>query len=201
MIVTMSGPAPDSAADRAHAAYEALRPVDPAARPVAVLLAGVPGSGKSTLAESLARRLRAPVFSMDWLLGALVPFGVLTPDNAPAIAEVQVTAAAARQLQLGLSVIIDATGHTREVRDRWRAVSESLGGRFVGVECVCSDDRLLRRRVEERSRGIPGWPGTVAWEHVLRMRDLWEPWTEPHLVVDSAVDPPEVAVRRVVEAI
>ncbi|MCS7479586.1 AAA family ATPase [Umezawaea endophytica] len=188
-------------ARRALADYEALRPVDPADRPTAVLVAGLPGCGKSTLAESLARRLRAPVFSMDWQLGALVPFGLLRPDNTTAVAEVQMTAAAAGQLRLGLSVVLDATGHRRETRDRWRALTENLGGVFVGVECVCTDDALLRRRVDDRARGIPGWPATVTWEHVGRMRRLWEPWTEPHLLVDSATDSPEIAVRRVLDAI
>ncbi|MFD9738571.1 AAA family ATPase [Umezawaea sp. NPDC059074] len=183
-------------ADRAHASYLALRPTDPHAHPTAVLVAGIPGCGKSTLAESLARHLRAPVFSMDWLLGALVPFRVLTQDNATPIADVQVTAATARQLQLGLSVVLDATGHTREARDRLRTLTEALGGRFVGVECVCTDDQVLRERVEGRARGIPGWHDTVEWEHVLRMRDLWEPWTEPHLVIDSATTSPEEALRQ-----
>jgi predicted kinase len=175
--------------------------VDPSARPTTVLVAGLPGCGKSTLAESLGRRLRAPVFSMDWQLGALVPFGLLRADNVTAVAEVQVSAAAARQLQLGLSVVVDATGHRRETRDRWRTLTENLGGAFVGVECVCTDDRLLRGRVEGRARGIPGWPATVTWDHVGRMRRLWEPWTEPHLLVDSATDSPEIAVRRVLDAI
>lgn len=188
-------------ADRAHAEYGSLRPADPSARPTTVLLTGIPGCGKSTLADALAQRLRAPVFSMDWQLGALVPFGLLRPDNTTAVAEVQLVAAAARQLQLGLSVVIDATGHTREARDRWRTLTESLGGTLVGVECVCTDDQVLRERVEGRSRGIPGWPGTVSWKHVLRMRGLWEPWTEPHLVIDSATDSPETALRRVLDAV
>ena len=188
-------------AARAHAGYAALRPARPADRPSAVLVAGLPGCGKSTLAEALARRLRAPVFSMDWHLGALVPFGLLRADNTSAVAEVQLTSAAARQLQLGLTVIIDATGHRRETRDRWRELTENLDGVFVGVECVCTDDRLLRHRVEGRARGIPGWPATVTWDHVSRMRGLWEPWTEPHLLVDSAVDSPEIAVRRVLDAL
>jgi predicted kinase len=184
------------AADRAHARYAALRPVDPTARPTLVLLAGIPGSGKSTLADPLARRLRAAVFSTDWQLGALTPFGLLRPDNTTAVADVQLVSAAARQLQLGLPVVVDATGHLRETRDRWRALTGNLGGDFVGVECVCTDDQLLRARVEGRSRAIPGWHSTVEWEHVLRMRGLWEPWTEPHLVVDSATDSPETVVRR-----
>jgi predicted kinase len=136
---------------------------------------------------------------MDWQLGALVPFGLLREDNTDPVADVQLVSAAARQLQLGLTVIIDATGHRRDTRDRWRTLVENMGGDFVGVECVCTDDLLLRARVEGRDRGIPGWHGTVEWEHVLRMRGLWEPWTEPHLVVDSATDSPETAVRRVLD--
>ncbi|CCH30972.1 hypothetical protein BN6_36770 [Saccharothrix espanaensis DSM 44229] len=160
-------------------------------------MAGIPGTGKSTLAEALAWPLRAPVFSMDWHLGALVPFGVLREDNAVPLAEVNLTAAAARQLRLGLDVIVDATGHRAQTRSRWRALATKLGGVFVGVECVCSDERVQRTRVEGRARGIPGWHPTVSWEHVQRMRSLWEPWDEPHLVVDSAVDPPAEAVEKV----
>ncbi|MBB5953643.1 putative kinase [Saccharothrix tamanrassetensis] len=94
-------------------------------------------------------------------------------------------------------MIVDATGHRRETRSRLRLRAESLGGEFVGVECVCSDERAQRGRVEGRVRGIPGWHPTVSWEHVLRMKGLWESWDEPHLVVDSAVDPPDVVLSKV----
>lgn len=94
-----------------------------------------------------------------------------------------------------------ATGHRASTRDRWRSVTEGLGGVFVGVECVCSDEALHRARVEGRSRGIPGRHPTVSWEHVRRMGSLWESWDEPHLVVDSAVGTPESALREVLEAV
>jgi predicted kinase len=187
--------------ERFFQAYRQLTPLAGAEAPVAVLVAGAPGAGKSTLAEGLARALRAPVFSMDWQLGALTPFRVLTNDNAGPVAEMMLVAATARQVQLGLDVVLDATGHDVEARRRYQAVAESLGARFVGVECVCTDEALHRSRVEGRDRGIPGWHATVAWEHVLRMKAMWEPWDEPHLLLDSAKQSTDTMLACALEAV
>ncbi|GLY46943.1 ATP-binding protein [Lentzea sp. NBRC 102530] len=169
--------------------------------PVVVLVAGIPGAGKSTLAEALAKSLRTPVFSMDWTLGSLVLARAITDENVDEVLELQLTAQVARHVQLGIDVVVDATAHTRAERAKWRELTERLGGVFAGVECVCSDERLHRDRVEGRSRGIPVWHATVPWEHVQRMRGLWEPWDEDHLVLDSAVESPEGSTRRVVELV
>jgi predicted kinase len=185
------------------AAYEQLDrtiPDGPGGPPALVVLAGLPGTGKSTLSEALAARLRAPAFSVDWQLGALTPFGLVRPDNAIPLADHVLTAAAARQLQLGLSVVLDTSGHLRAARHRWQQVAERLGGRFVGVECVCSDEAVHRARVTGRSRGIPGWPGTVSWEHVGRMRAKWEPWDEQHLTVDTTA-PLDECVELILRAV
>ncbi|SFR06728.1 Adenylylsulfate kinase [Lentzea waywayandensis] len=172
-----------------------------AERPVVVLVAGIPGAGKSTLAESLARRLRTPIFSMDWVLGSLVLARAVTDENVDEVVDLQLRAAVARHVQLGIDVIVDATGHTREERGQWRELTERLGGVFVGVECVCSDEVLHRERVEGRDRGIPGWHATVPWKHVQRMRGLWESWEDDHLVLDSAVETPDSSLERVLEMV
>ena len=124
-------------------AYERLAPLDPSARPVAVLVAGVPGAGKSTLAEGLARQLRAAVFSMDWQLGALTPFRVVTQENQTPLAEMMVVSALARQLQLGLDVVLDVTGHEVEARE-----TVSAGGR--------EPRGAIRRRGMPLAGGAPG---------------------------------------------
>ncbi|WP_433888273.1 AAA family ATPase [Streptomyces sp. CA-111067] len=181
----------EMAAERAHAGYLALEPrlPEPARAPVVVVFAGLPGSGKSTLAEETGIALRAPVFSLDWLLGSLTPFGLVRGDNAAALGDQLVRAAVARQLQLGLDVVADTAGHQQENRDRMRELVTGLGGALVEVECLCSDEVVHRARVESRSRSIPGWPGTVTWEHVERMRASWCPWT-PHLTLDTTTPIP-----------
>ncbi|MDX8028968.1 ATP-binding protein [Lentzea sp. BCCO 10_0856] len=179
--------------------YLNLRPTTES--PQVVLVAGIPGTGKSTLAESLARQLKTPIFSMDWVMGSLVLARAITDENAESVVDLQLTSLVARHVQLGIDVVVDAAGHTREVRDQWRELTERLGGVFVGVECVCSDEQVHRERVEGRSRGIPGWHATVPWQHVERMRGLWEPWEEDHLVLDSAVESPDSSVKRVLEVL
>lgn len=190
--------------NRAFAEYRNLAPrprPEGAARPVLVLVAGLPGTGKSTLAESLASALPAPVFSMDWQLGALVPFGVLRPDNTGPLSQLTLIAAAARQLQLGLGAVIDATGHTQEFRAQLESLAAGLDARFVGVECVCSDEPVHLSRVEGRDRGIPGWPATVTRAHLERMKERWEDWHQPHLILDTATVSPETALRRILDLV
>jgi predicted kinase len=190
--------------DLAFGEYLRLRPLprpDGAPRPCAVIVNGVPGTGKSTLAEALARELRAPVFSADWELGALVPLGAVRDDNAEPVSELKLAASMARQLQLGVDVIVDCLLLSAGKRRRMRDLAEALDAAYLGVECDCSDERAHRSRVEGRSRGIPGWPATVTWEHVQRMRARWEPWPEPHLVLDSAVETPGTMLGRVLDAV
>jgi len=187
--------------EHAFAAYQDSAAVGDADGGVAILVAGVPGAGKSTLAEGLARSLRAPVFSVDWMLGALTPFRLLTNENAAPVSEMMLVAAQARQLRLGLDAVLDAAGHEAASRRRYRTVAESLGGHFVGVECTCSDVALHQARVAGRDRGVPGWKPTVTWEHVLRMKARWQPWDEPHLVLDSAEQSPEEMLKRALDEV
>ncbi len=165
-----------------------------------MVLCGLPGTGKSTLAELAAGQLGVPGFSFDWFLGTLTPFGVVREDNAAPLGNQLMTSALARQLRAGQGAVLDGGGFQRAERARWRAVTERLGGRFIGVECVCPDEAVHHRRVESRGRDIPGWPATVSLEHVARMRERWEPWDEPHLVLNT-LQPPEASVARIVSAV
>lgn len=161
------------------------------------VFSGLPGTGKSTLAERVAVEVGAPAFSGDWLLGALKPHGLLTGLGRPTLLAAYydlLTTLATRQLMLGQSAVMDCLVND-EVANRWQELADRYETRLLLVECVCSDEVEHRRRLEGRTRGIPGWH-EVGWDHVARMRTEYPPLTVPHLTLD-AMDPLDLNLRKV----
>ncbi|CAN5836418.1 hypothetical protein BH24ACT5_BH24ACT5_15040 [soil metagenome] len=57
-------------------------PLEPRPEPTQlVVFSGLPGSGKSHLADAVGRDILGPGFAVDWLLGALSPFGLRHLDG------------------------------------------------------------------------------------------------------------------------
>ncbi|MEU0091282.1 AAA family ATPase [Kribbella sp. NPDC006257] len=151
-----------------------------------VVFTGLPGTGKSTVAELVARELGAPAFAGDWLLGALKPHGLLTGLDRPAFLAMYydlLTTLMNRQLMLGQSAVMDCLIND-ELVDRWSKSARQYDAQFHVIECVCSDEAEHRRRVETRTRNIPGWR-EVDWAHVERMRTEYPPLTFEHLTLDA----------------
>ena len=165
--------------------------------PQLIVMTGVPGSGKSSVAEAVGRRLGIPVFAMDWLLGALTPFGGYHLDQQWEIGEELLTTLAFRQLALGQCAILDSPAEDTATRERWRSLADSARAPLRVVVCVCSDRELHRARVEERTRAIPGWHDAADWADVTRRLAAYPPWPSDALVVDT-VEPLAECVARVV---
>lgn len=175
--------APRLPADFAH--YRAL-PQTPGAR--LIVFSGLPGVGKSTLADAVGSRLGVPVFAVDWVLGALTPFGGRHLDDLMELGAELLTTLAVRQLALGQSVILDHPGEDVADRERWRSLARHAGAQFVAVLCECPDPAVHRARLEGRVRGIPGWHDAGAWTNVERRRATFPPWPEGTLTLDTTAD-------------
>jgi predicted kinase len=94
----------------------------------------------------------------------------------------------------GNKVVVDCVNPVSESRSAWKAVASRVGVRIIDVEVICSDTLEHRRRVEGRSSDIPGLVFPT-WQAVLE-RD-YEPWREPHLVIDTARLSPNEAISAV----
>jgi predicted kinase len=149
-----------------------------------IVLSGLPGTGKTRLAEGLARRLGISVFSVAWVLGALAPFGMLERRDRGPLAYALVTALVEHQLRLGQSAIVDGMVGANKVRRRLRELAQLHGAVFRVIECVCTDPAVHRERIEARHDRVPGWPDP-GWDHVVEVRERYEPWAEERSVLDS----------------
>ncbi|MDQ2837432.1 MAG: AAA family ATPase [Actinomycetota bacterium] len=149
-----------------------------------IVFGGVPGSGKSTLADAVGRQLGIPVFAIDWLLGALTPFGGRHLDRLLELGYEQLTTLAVRQLALGQSAILDAPVEDVALRQRWSSLARATGASFTAVLSSCPDTALHRARLASRDRGIPGWHQGADWIDVSRRLEAFPPWPDA-LLIDS----------------
>ena len=161
-----------------------------------IAFAGLPGAGKSTLARAVGRELRAPVLSVDPIEAALLRAGVHREQPTGLAAYVVAEALAERQLELGLTTVIDAANYVEPGRQMWRDLAARKGAVLRWIEVVCSDEVAHRARVEGRGVDIPGFHA-VSWEDVVRRRRETEAWADERLVVDTARGEERERVERV----
>jgi len=151
------------------------------AKPMLIVLGGLPGIGKTTIARALAAGFLRAYLRIDTIEQALIRSRAL---DEPGPAGYAVACELARSnLALGMSVIADCVNPLPVTREAWRAVAADTSSGLLELEIVCSDPAAHRRRVEGRKADIPGHvPPT--WEAVARHE--YAAWTTSRLVIDSA---------------
>jgi predicted kinase len=81
-----------------------------------IVMAGLPGAGKSSVGEALARKLAAPVVSVDPIEAAMWRAGVSHGQPTGRAAYVVAEAVVGGVLALGQTVIIDAVDAVETAR-------------------------------------------------------------------------------------
>ena len=152
--------------------------------PTLIVLSGLPGSGKTVLAESLSRNLLIPIFSIDPIEAAMWRAGLAKSETGVAAYEVA-QALADEHLRLRHSVIVDAVNPVEAPRAVWRNLAAKHRVSLKIIECVCSDETMLRQRIEARVRSKAG-THELSWANLLQRRAEYEAWTDPRLVLDTS---------------
>ncbi|KAB1649342.1 ATP-binding protein [Pseudoclavibacter endophyticus] len=160
-----------------------------------IAMAGLPATGKSSLAYALSDRLKYPVVAVDSIEAAMWRSGVGGPGRADVPTGVSsfviAEAIASDVLRLGIGVIVDAVNDSNVARQQWVDLAARKGVALRFIEVICSDPELHRYRLETRVRDLEGYREPT-WLDVVNRR--YEPFTTPHLTVDSAypIDPDAV---------
>jgi len=155
-----------------------------------IVFGGLPGTGKTTIARRLAMRRSAAYLHIDAIEQAIRRASILRGDIGPAGYFVA-NALAASNLANGLTVVADCVNPVHESRQGWRTTAAHAQARIIEIEIVCSDATEHRRRVEARRSDIDGLV-LPTWQDVLEHD--YEPWEEPHLVIDTASLAPDGAL-------
>jgi predicted kinase len=162
-----------------------------------IIFGGLPGTGKSTIAMQVAQQCGATYLRIDDIEQAIRSANGISGDVGP-VGYTIAYALAGANLRLGRIVVADCVNPLGITRKSWQFTAASAGAPVLEVELVCSDLTEHRRRVESRTSDIPGLP-LPSWSAVAAR--TYEPWTEPHLVVDTAQLSAADAVALICEAL
>ncbi len=165
-----------------------------------VVFAGLPGTGKTSLARTVARELHAMYLDKDTIKDTAIAVGrELKLERAaefsgPLSYELMV-GLARDNLTLGLSVVLDSPAGYRTFREQVEQLARSAKADLKLIECICTNEGLLRDRIENRGQDLPEYR-TRDWETYQRDRAQFERLAGPRLIVDTA-EPLQLNVRKV----
>jgi predicted kinase len=160
------------------------------ADPQLIVFAGLPGTGKSSLARAVARQRRAVYLDKDTVKDGVMALAEELRlsqgrDLSGPLSYALLVDLARDNLSLGLSVVLDSPADYREYRDKIKQLARSLKADLRWIECICSDEELLRQRVESRAPELPAHR-TRDWATYEHERSRFERLTDRKLVVDTA---------------
>lgn len=149
-----------------------------------ILISGLPGSGKSTVAEGVAESLQCSIFSVDPIESSIIRSGLARCFETGLAAYLVAETLAGQQLNLGLSVVIDAVCPVQEARTMWHNLSNQHHSKLVVIECALKRE-LHRKRLESRVRNMYGF-AELTWDDVEHYRSEYQEWKEERLILDTS---------------
>jgi predicted kinase len=147
--------------------------------PVLAVVCGLPGVGKSTVSRAIAARLPATVLRTDVIRKELYADPSYTTAETVDVYDELLTLGF-DHLNVGESVVLDATFKTSERRIQARDLASQVGARFRLV-CVECDEAALEGRIAARD-GV----SDATLDVHLEFRDRFEPVEMDHVVVDNS---------------
>jgi predicted kinase len=162
------------------------------AKPVLLLLCGLPGTGKSFLARRLAEALPFVIIESDIIRKILFPQPRYTAQESRWVHRT-CHALMAKLLKRGVRVIYDATNLIEYHRELVYRIAERAGARLVVVKAVASEE-VARERLRARQKGATE-VSDADWKIYRRMASRQEPIRHPHLAIDTSEELEEAVTK------
>lgn len=122
-----------------------LKVPDPSfAKPLSVVMIGIPSSGKSTLAKKLADKFPFTVFSEEDITSFLAPRATFLKRNSAEVFQLAVKTME-RLIRNGKANIYDANIKTKQQRDLIRTIVEKSGGTWLLIYLDCPKEDCYQR--------------------------------------------------------
>jgi len=166
------------------------------ARPILIMISGLPGTGKSYLARKLAEREPFVVLEADFVRKTLFPQPTYTAWESQWVHRT-IHALIHKFLAKGLRVIYDATNLIEYQREMVYHIADKAGAKLVIVVTVAPEE-VVRERLRRRHGGHrdPGDISDATWQVYRRMVGRQQPIRRSYLVVDTSQDLDQ-AIRKI----
>lgn len=158
---------------------------EPVARPVFIVVSGLPGTGKSYFCRQLAQRLPLIILESDALRKALFPLPTYSSPESSRLFRV-CHLLIDRLLKRGISLILDATNLSQGHRERLYAIADRLDVKLVLVR-VEAPPEVVYDRLKARQEDSEG-KSDADWTVYRRMKPSVQKIRRNHYAVDTSRD-------------
>ena len=158
---------------------------EPVAKPVFIVVSGLPGTGKSYFCRQLAQRLPLIILESDALRKALFPLPTYSsPESSRLFRACHLLID--RLLKRGTSLILDATNLSQGHRERLYAIADRLDVKLVLVR-VEAPPEVVYHRLKARQEDSEA-KSDADWTVYRRMKPSVQKIRRNHYAVDTSRD-------------
>ncbi|MFH0846969.1 MAG: ATP-binding protein [Chloroflexota bacterium] len=168
---------------------------EPSARPVLIVVSGLPGTGKSYFSRRLAEKIPLLILESDRLRKTLFAKPSYSAAESGALFQA-VNVLIEELLRDGISLILDATNLSESYRERLYRISEKAEAKFILVQTRAPAE-VISTRLKAREKA-PDSMSDADWAVYQKLLPTAEPIKMRHFVVDTSRDI-EPALRRIVK--
>jgi predicted kinase len=155
------------------------------AKPVLVIVSGLPGTGKSYFCRRLAERLPSVTLESDALRRVLFTLPSYSlPESAQLFKAIRLLIE--KLLKKGVSLILDATNLSERYREYLYSIADRLEVKLIMVR-VEAPASVVKERLRARLKN-PEEKSDADWEVYQKMKTSVERITRKHYAVDTSRD-------------